>query len=65
MVCMHQIKKIYLDNPMEDPEYFRIKITDIQKSLFWSMGLLEKKTRMGGSTLKFVKATMGCPKLAF
>jgi hypothetical protein len=41
------------------------KLQTFLKSLFWSTGLPEWKTRIGGSTLKFVEAAMGCPKLVF
>jgi hypothetical protein len=58
------IKNFYVDTPMEDPEYVRIKITDIPE-LFWSTGLLGRMTSMGGSILKFTVVAMGCPRQAF
>ncbi len=60
------IKKYYLDTPMEDPEYVRIKKSQtFQKSLFWSTGFLGRMKSMGGSTLKFAMVAMGCPRRAF
>ena len=41
------------------------KSQTFQKSLSWSTGLLGRKTSMGGSTLEFAGAAMGCPRLAF
>jgi hypothetical protein len=41
------IKKFYLDTPMVDPEYIRIKITDIPKEFILEYGLAKKEDHNG------------------
>jgi hypothetical protein len=58
------IKNFYLDTPMEDPEYIRIKITDIPEEFILEYRLAGKDD-INGSTLKFAVVAMGCPRRAF
>jgi hypothetical protein len=60
-----KIKNFYLDMQMVDPEYIWIKVSDILKELTWNMGWLERKTTIGGSTLKDDVAAMGYPRLVY
>jgi hypothetical protein len=59
------IKNFYLDMPIVDPEYIQIKITNIPEEFILEYGLPEKKTTMGGSTLKYNVAAMGYPGLVY
>jgi hypothetical protein len=56
------IKNFYLDTPMPDPEYVRIKISDIPDK-FFTESTLVAVTAMAGSILKTGRAVMGFPKL--
>jgi len=49
------LKNLYLNTPMPDPEYVRIKIKDIP---------VQVRTAMVGSTSKFAKVVMVCSWLA-
>jgi hypothetical protein len=49
----HRHKKFNLDMPMVDPEYVRIKTTDILKEFILEYGLARKEENTtDGSTLK-------------
>jgi hypothetical protein len=54
------LKNFYLDTPMPDPEYVRIKISDIQAEFIEEYNI----TVMAGSTLKFARDVMVFPNQA-
>jgi hypothetical protein len=47
MVLDHQHKNFYIDTPMADPEYVRIKITDIPKEFILEYDLAGKEDHNG------------------
>ncbi len=59
------IKNFYLDTPVVDPEYVRIKTTDIPEEFMLEYGLAWKKITIGGSTLKYNVAAIGYPRLVY
>jgi hypothetical protein len=56
------IKNFYLDTPMPNPEYVRIKILDIPDKFFTEYNL-GGSDRKGWIYLKFGRVVMGFPKL--
>jgi hypothetical protein len=58
------LKKIYLDTPMPDPEYVCIKITPTSQRNSYRNTSLRILTAAVGSTSKFAKAVMSFPKPA-
>jgi hypothetical protein len=59
---MHRHKKIYLDMPMEDPEYVRIKITDIPEEFILEYGLARKLDKNGWIYFEIRQGCYGLPQ---
>jgi hypothetical protein len=56
------IKKFYLDTPMEDPEYVRIKITDIPEEFILEYGLAGKDDINGWIYFEICRGCYGLPQ---
>jgi hypothetical protein len=56
------IKKFYLDMPMEDPEYVHIKITDIPEEFILEYGLAGKEDKNGWIYFEICRGCYGLPQ---
>ncbi len=57
------IKKFYLDTPMEDPEYVRIKITDIPEEIILEYGPAGKEGINGWIYFEIRRGCYGLPQV--
>jgi len=56
------IKKFYLDTPMKDPEYVRIKISDIPEEFILEYGLAGKEDKNGWIYFEIRRGCYGLPQ---
>jgi len=56
------IKNFYLDTPMEDPEYVRIKITDIPEEFILEYGLAGLEDKNGWIYFEICRGCYGLPQ---
>ncbi len=56
------IKNFYLDTPMKDPEYVRIKITDISEEFILEYGLAGKEDKNGWIYFDIRRGCYGLPQ---
>jgi hypothetical protein len=56
------IKNVYLDTPMEDPEYVHIKITDIPEEFILEYGLAGKEDKNGWIYFEIQQGCYGLPQ---